>query len=319
MAGPCPNTYCYVADGGGCHLGHPDPSDCPEFSKTSPLTESGQTQEAQALSGQVVFPWSGNALNVQDLPFVASRGQPVVVGLFGPHNAGKTTLLAALYLQLGAGKQAASNHRFAGSYTLSGWEALAHALRWSNERPPSFPAHTPAGIRREPGLLHLALRGPDGGLCDTYFADAPGEWFDRWAHERDAPDAESARWLAARSSVLLLVADCEALAGTGRGNARKIMRLMAERVAEARDGRPVALVWTKADVTPPEEIVNAVRQAARTVLADLPEFSVTVAPKGRKDPGYMALLGWILTARTIAYRPPLGVTTVSDPFLAYGR
>jgi hypothetical protein len=319
MAGPCPNPYCVVADGGGCHLGNLDPADCPDLAKAKTPEGSEATQDQQVLAGQVVFPWSSNALNALDLPFVASRGQPIVVGLFGPHNAGKTTLLAALYLQLGAGKRPKSGHRFAGSYTLAGWEALAHALRWSNDQPPSFPAHTPAGIRREPGLLHLALREDNGGLADTFFADAPGEWFDSWAHDRDAASAVSARWLATRSSVLLLVADCEALAGAGQGNARKIMRLLAERLAEAQDGRPVALVWTKADIEPPELIAATVREAAHAVLSNLAEFQVTVAPKNRKDPGFMALLTWILTAQTAPYRTPLRAAAVADPFLVYGR
>src|SRR3712207_7219078 len=39
---------------------------------------------------------------------------------------------------------------FAGSYTLGGWENLAHSLRWQGGHGPMFPPHTSTGAVRMP-------------------------------------------------------------------------------------------------------------------------------------------------------------------------
>jgi hypothetical protein len=48
------------------------------------------------------------------------------------------------------------------------------------------------------------------------FADAPGEWFQKWAANRDSADGAGARWVAEHADVFLLVADCEALQAPAR-------------------------------------------------------------------------------------------------------
>lgn len=314
MAGTCPNAFCYFGDGGGCHQGLHDVGDCLDFASQGGIEADEPAEAAVDAGGYAVAPWSASAMGEADLPFVAARSVPKVVAIAGPHNAGKTTLLAAIYLQLGAGS-AAAGHQFAGSYSLDGWEAVAHCLRWTHENPPTFPAHTPLGVRRDPGLLHLAFRGDNATLSDLFFADAPGEWFNQWAHDSKAVDAEGARWVAGRASLFLITADCEALAGPERGNARKLLRFLAERIAEARDGRPVALAWTKADMTPDPAMATAVRDSVRAALPDLVEFHVTVAPEG-DDPGFMPLLEWML-AQVNAQATPSPRRTMTDHFLDY--
>ena len=48
-------------------------------------------------------------MGLVDLGFVTGRGKPIVVGIVGSQNAGKTTLLAAWYLLLGRGTRLNSN------------------------------------------------------------------------------------------------------------------------------------------------------------------------------------------------------------------
>lgn len=118
------------------------------------------------------LPWSGAALGTAGLPFLTARGEPRLLALVGSHNAGKTTLLGSWYQLIGRSGRV-DGADFAGSYTLEGWEAVAHALRWDGGAP-RFPAHTSSGAGRLPGLLHLALRPKGGRLTDFLFADAPG-------------------------------------------------------------------------------------------------------------------------------------------------
>nr|WP_205619519.1 hypothetical protein [Alcaligenes sp. HPC1271] len=193
----------------------------------------------------MLLPWSGLAMGEVDLNFVSSKAKPIIVGIVGPESAGKTTILGALYLMLGRGALTTGTSFFSNSYTLAGWEAVATSLRWKPGQLPSFPPHTPSGAARAPGMLHLAFRHEDGALRDLLFADAPGEWFQKWAINEQDDSAEGARWIARHADVILLIADRQALAGSKMGTARNDFQLLAQRaVAEAR-GRRLVLVWTK--------------------------------------------------------------------------
>ena len=150
-----------------------------------------------------------------DLNFVSGRVKPITVGIFGPESAGKTTILGSFYLLLGRGALTTEENVFSNSYTLTGWEAVAASMRWRpGPQPPRFPPHTPSGTARAPGMLHLAFRRKDGSLRDLLFADAPGEWFRKWAVNQEALDAEGARWIARHADVTLLIADRQALSGS---------------------------------------------------------------------------------------------------------
>ena len=168
--------------------------------------------------------------------------------------------------------------RFAGSYSLAGWEAVANALRWAPGQQPSFPPHTTSRGGRAPGLLHLAFRDAEGQARDYLFTDAPGEWFHRWAVNRESLDGEGARWVSEHADVFLLIADREALSGPSKGSARGSLQLLAQRLAAERAVRKVALVWTKSDVSLAPEMETAVDQAVFGPMPDAMEFSVSVVP-----------------------------------------
>jgi Double-GTPase 2 len=314
----CSESRCH-APKIACYRGETALDDCGFWHRSnigaSPAVADGNTAYSR-------LPWSGSALGTTDLGFLTARADPKLVAFLGPHNAGKTTLLAAWYLLLGR-LGAVGDHLFAGSYSLEGWEAVAHALRWEGKRP-SFPRHTSSGAGRAPGLLHLALRGPSGRLEDVLFADAPGEWFQRWAVESEAPDAAGARWLADRASVLAIVADCESLVAEDRGNARASMVNLIRRVAATRDSRPVALVWAKADINIPSAIRKAVLDAALLVMPDIEEFSVSVVDheangvKVDNVESLMALFRWSVAPLSRGVGNVETKLSTSDPFFAFG-
>ncbi|MDP9788998.1 hypothetical protein J2861_003010 [Agrobacterium tumefaciens] len=316
----CTHPKCNVPDV-SCHLGEDAPVKCKFWQKGANATRS-EDGIAGSMGTESLFPWSGTAMGVDELAFLTGRGEPRLVALVGAHNAGKTTLLAAWYQLIGRCGYIDGNP-FAGSFTLEGWEAVAHNLRWEGNHP-SFPAHTPSGVGRAPGMLHLAYRESSGELCDVLFADSPGEWFQRWAAERDTQDAAGARWLAERASCFLITADCEILSGDGRGPARSALLNLIRRVGSERGNRPVALVWTKADIAITDTMRSTIRDMAKLVMPDIVEFSTSVGTfelSGKPVKGEDSLqmvLNWAIERPSKGIVVPAQVLPDSDPFFNYG-
>ena len=313
----CPQETCFWSDGAGCGLGYLDPSDCPAL-KAAPTKK----QDDQSASEAVAMPWSGSVLGLTDLGFVAGRSKPLVLAIMGSHNAGKTTLLGAWYLLLGRGSRPDEALRFSGSCSLAGWEVVANPLRWEpGSTPPAFPPHTSSTSARIPGLLHLAFKRDHDRRTDYVMTDAPGEWFRKWAVKRDAPDAGGARWAAEHADAFLLVADREALAGSEKGAARTGIQLLARRLADELRGRPVALVWTKSDISIPKEMEEAVRIAVLRVIPKAVEFSVSIMPKPdgtEKAQEFLDLLNWALNVRRPTVRLPEPASSNLDPVFTFG-
>lgn len=314
----CSEETCYWSDDVPCSLGHLDPpSDCPAL-KAAPAPK----QDDQPSPETVAMPWSGRVLGLTDLGFVAGRSKPIVLAVLGPHKAGKTTLLGACYLLLGRGLRPNEDLRFSGSNSLAGWENVASPLRWKpGPRSPAFPPHTTTTTARSPGLLHLAFKQDHDYRTDYVITDAPGEWFSKWAIERDAPDAEGARWVAEHADAFMLVADCEALAeSSNMGAARSGIRLLARRLADELQGRPVALVWTKSDVPISDEMKKTVRSAVLNLMPDTPEFAVTVMHNSDEQEnvqGFLDLLRWVLNIRRLTVRLPEPSAANIDPLFRF--
>ena len=312
----CHRETCFWPDA-ACNLGHLDLSQCPLL-KADTEANQDELKRPDAVS----MPWSGGVLGLADLAFVAGRRKPTLLAIIGPQNAGKTTLLAAWYLLLARGALPDQELRFCGSRSLAGWEVVASALRWEpGAVPPTFPPHTSSQSTRIPGLLHLALKRDFDPPTDYLMTDAPGEWFRSWAVNSEAPSAEGARWAAEHADAFVLVADREALAGPERGAARTDILVLARRLAHELRDRPVALVWSKADVPIPEETENAVRTAVRRVIPCAVEFAVSVVPSsdGNGDAdGLLSLLRWFVNVQRPCARLPALARGNSDPFFMFG-
>jgi Double-GTPase 2 len=115
--------------------------ECPHFKADPSLKVTNADTDLQAS----LFSWTSFALGMDDVAKFATRSRVATVALIGASNAGKTSFLATLYLLLLNGKTV-DGYKFAGSFTLGGWEILANKMRWSVNEPPSFPDHTPRGI-----------------------------------------------------------------------------------------------------------------------------------------------------------------------------
>lgn len=311
----CPNPVC-DAPMSTCNLGRTRLSECPHWQHVT-----GPADETQDAVTEPVLPWIGDPLGELDLEIVTARSSPFLIGLVGGHDAGKTTLLTSLYILLWQGRFLA-RYSFAGSYTLRGWEGLAHALSWSPGQPPRFPAHTSRTSGRTPGLLHLALRQDERTLRDVLLTDAPGEWFETWAVDRSAPGAEGARWTFRHARAFVLVIDSEALAGPRRGLARQQLVALVRRMGDEIARRRVAIVWAKSDRSVSEGIREVIRQAISAAFPDHREFRVSVYPdpESSEEPGsgFLEVFDWLLEPSMLRVASPMPApVNRSDAFLAF--
>jgi hypothetical protein len=315
MTVKCPQQDCWAPEI-VCNFGY-DLEECPNYKGVA-----AKEGEKEVSVDAFLLPWSSNSLGTVDLQFIAGRSKPVLIGVVGAYNAGKTTLLTTLYLLLSQGWRT-TGRRFAGSYTLGGWENLAHFLRWKPHQAPGFPAHTSFNAGRTPGLLHLAFRREDGGLEDVLLTDAPGELFTRWAIDKTAAEVNSARWIARHSDAFLFLVDSDELASPRRGEARTSTLALAGRLGNELAGRPVAVVWAKSDVEIKETIRSALTNSFRKLFPLHQEFRVSVESEGGQakvtESTFIGLLSWLLTTPSLIHVDylPLAPQRLDDAMLAF--
>jgi hypothetical protein len=244
-------------------------------------------------------------MGLTDLEPLFARSRVLLIGLAGMENAGKTTFLALLYSLLRRG-QAIPGYRFAGSYTLLGWELISGFLTFQDgSNQVSFPPHTSRNAGRVPGLLHLALKDEADHLLDVVFTDAPGEWFNEWRSNQRASAAAGAEWIHRHGDGFLLFADCEELVGNNRGNARIQIQMLADRLVANLGKNPLGLVWTKSDV---ENLRPAFREKIQSHIQAINprhyrEFAVSVKLDEQQHWHRQVLeaIAWLLD--TIRYEP----------------
>lgn len=312
MEHPCKREHCFAPED-RCLMGQDDPHDCTYF-QTQALRSPDTVVPATASS----LPWSGNAFGIADLSYVASLTRPKVIGLIGPHSAGKTTLLATIYLLLQHGERPGTAS-LARSYTLGGWEAIAAGLRFNGQQAPSFPAHTSIREARMPGLLHLGFREAEAAsMVDLAITDAPGEWFRRWAIDENAADVAGARWVAENSDAFIMTLDSAALAGTNSGTVLSAYQQLFERLKKHLRKRPLHIVWTKSDLSIPAEARQRLEDRIGAIFAEVPIKSVSVKTLDADTAArsqYISLLCWMLQEGTLEHVQERQRPHTSDPFL----
>jgi hypothetical protein len=170
----------------------------------------------------------------------------------------------------------------------------------------------------------MAFHNQASGMIQDYlFADAPGEWFGKWALNSEAPDAEGARWLARNADIFLLIADREALSGKRKGRARSELKRLTQRLGGELQDRPVALVWTKGDMPEDEPMESSVRESIFAVMPKTKEFQIQVLadPKGDAAPenSLLELLSWVMEQKALKGELPVLEYTGEDPFFMFGQ
>jgi len=263
-----------------CLCGEPDYKNCENYiggtAEVGSATVQGTTSEEEK-----TIAWSGSAMGSIDLEFISAKRQPFVIGVIGQSKTGKTTLLATLYMLLRGGKMI-GKYQFAGSYTLLGWEKLAHFLTFNSHKKISFPPHTSANMARVPGLLHILLKDQNGIYKDLIFTDAPGEWFTEWAKSADSHASIGAKWIDETAGAFILIADCGAFKAS-LGKERHSLMQIIERMKNTHQNRPVALAWTKSDYDFEEDIKVLMSNKVKNQLPGISTYNIAVVNRKSDD------------------------------------
>jgi len=243
----CPNPDCTLPTGGRCarEAEHPQPLlTCPDLARQEgPIVQvspsNPPTPEIEFAEGDPP-PWHGEALRGSEVLSMLGRSLPIVIAVAGPHDAGKSCYLTALFLQIANGQVKDLSYRFASSRTLLGFHKVAaRAGAWSGQG--QILDYTPTA-GEEGTFLHLGLRPSnpeDSRHLDVLLSDFPGEWIENFAL---APEQEVRARFLTRAAAVLVLADAEKMAN--RSYDAQIARLL-NRLEEL--SKRTAVLFTKID------------------------------------------------------------------------
>lgn len=245
--------------------------------------QTGQPIEKQRKTKKNVpsLPWTGEPFQPVDIAIVSQRTAPLIIGMVGDSNAGKTSYLGMLYTLLFNGIRF-ERWSFAGSYTLAAWETLSQYLRIQSDGNVDFAPPTPSNPDFY-SLYHLALKRTEL-FRDVFFVDSSGEVFKLWAEDIHDPTAKNAKWIYENSNAFIFMVDSDALV-TRRGAAKSEIVQMAEQLAANLRDRPVAVVWSKADKIENirENIKSALEEDLAVLFGNSKVFEVSNFPKPVPD------------------------------------
>lgn len=277
--------------------------------KTEPQIEQQSTKKAVH-----ALPWTGEPFQPDDIQIISQRSAPLIIGMVGNADAGKTSYLGMLYTLLYNGKKI-DQWTFAGSYTLAAWETLAQYLKIKANGEVEFAPPTSSNPDFY-SLYHLALKREEL-FRDVLFADSSGEVFKLWSEDINDPNAENARWVYEKSNAFIFMVDSVGLRDR-KGAAKTEIVQMAEQVAANLEGRPVTVVWSKADEIDKvrENIKIALDEDLANVFRDSLVFKVSNFSKSDPDTlchkNNLAVIAHLLDKlnepRAIRVKPQVGVS-----------
>lgn len=239
----CSNPDCKVAESGKCVEGHELPA-CANYGKPLQLIEPDTEEDDEAPDADLVELLGADKLTIATTKLVLRRDYSRVIAIVGPHDAGKTSLVAGLYDLFQAGP--VSGAFFRGSLTLHAFEMACHDARAASERGTPHINRTPYG---EVQFYHLALRRmASGEAISLVLADRAGEYY------RSAADDVSvvAEFVEVhRADTVVLLVDGERLADSKtRHNVRAEIILLIQALKDGAgltNGQRLAVVLTKLD------------------------------------------------------------------------
>lgn len=236
----CSNPHCKIAETGKCVEGL-EPTACGNFGK--PLRALEDESAAEDRPGREMVALShADRLGPDEARGLLGEARGCVIAIVGPHDSGKTSLIAGLFDQLQDGPIAGV--AFRASKTLHAFEKVCHDARVSSQR---GTPHSERTKRGEVRFFHLGLQ--HGEPLNLLLGDRAGEEY------REAGDDASlaVEFIEAqRADVVTLLVDGKRLADDmSRHNAREETLLILQALNDAAivpRGTRLAIVLTKNDV-----------------------------------------------------------------------
>lgn len=164
----CSNRDCRVSETGKCVEGLATEA-CPNFGKEPPPVDVNQAPAAEL---RFIELSPAIRLSMDKAAAVLRREEGRVIAVIGPHDAGKTSLIAGLYDQFQQGPIDGSH--FNGSETLHAFEMSCHDARAASER--SVPDMDRTRLIGEVEFFHLGVTQlPEGSRLAMLIGDRAGE------------------------------------------------------------------------------------------------------------------------------------------------
>ena len=321
----CANPDCRVEESGACVEGF-DKMDCPHYGLSAGEHANGAEAQSDVQQTTVVLP-GADALTPVEASGVLGAGDARVVGLLGPVNSGKTSLIASLYDLFQEDR--VGQLGFARSRTLHAFERACHDARSASRREHPSTNRTARGDVR---FYHLGIAGEAAaGEVALLLGDRSGEEYEELTNEiSSAADFCELR----RADSLSILVDGERLVDAATRhvvyNEALLLLQALHDSGHVRRGLQLAVVLTKLDVVKASTVteraegdyVRLVAQLRRLFghfFAGIEPFRIAASPKTReltRGAGVAQLLSFWLTRRE--NRTDLAVAT--DPVeRAFGR
>lgn len=305
-----------------CQCGHEKEqlSECLNYiGEDSSIIEDVQTEDSN--KDLIKIPWHSNAMGAIDIDWLIAQKRPFIVGVVGPPSAGKTTLLATLFMLLRSGNKI-GEYDFSGSYTLLGWEKIADFLSFFSHKKVHFPPHTSSNTARIAGLLHLQIKDSLGQFTDVLFTDTAGEWFVNWSNNANNKNSAGAKWINKNADAFIVVADSISF-NKNTGKARHTLMKIVERMKNSHNNRPISLVWTKSDEQMKvKDLKSRITEKIKSNLPQLNTFETAVINQNSETKdllfNILDLVNHLLTThqKTRVEKPQIKVQDYNDFFFS---
>ena len=245
QARTCSNAECHLASENKCVEGY-EPDECPHVRLVSAerVQESDDAAVGLTSVDDTIGLDRGEALDRGQASRLQLRNISRTIALIGPHDSGKTSMIAGLYDLLQQGPLAGVS--FAGSSTLIGFEQVCHLARAESRRKVPHMERTIRGA--DATFFHLDLHQQDAGLSSLFIGDRSGEDYltvsDQLSHADQLFEVR-------RADCVTILVNGEQLASTAlRHETVAAIQQVVDALIEARvirRGCRLALVLTKKD------------------------------------------------------------------------
>ncbi len=263
----CANEACGLEIDGKCVEGYPL-EECPHVSAITmdDIEQHDDQEEVKVDEARVINLSLGEALDGESASSLQRQRLSRCIGIIGPNEAGKTSLVASVYELLQKGPVA--EFGFAGSSTLIGFEKICHDARASSRRGKPHTERTSAGA--DVTFFHLDLCSKPDEIVSLFIGDRSGE--DYLAAADDLTNAEAFYELRRADVTTVLVNGEHLVSSVQRHESITAAQQIVEALVEAhafRKGCSLAIVLTKEDVVLASKVSHRVDQDFKTIVASI--------------------------------------------------